>query len=157
MKRILAVIFLIVALAATTIVVVNYIDSARTNYWLHRAQVAGNPSQTAEYLMEYKGALYENNLVTNRYSTIFRYPASSIGQYIRVIDGLAERALALSTQDHNAESYQMGLINLETDVNDLFPIAFLVWGASGGFVLQYLIGLGFLGAGVVGFKGIIDS
>ena len=139
MRATMILVFLILLIVSTWVVVANNISSSRANSWMDRAKDAGNPAQVAEFLNEYKQTLNQMDRVEGKYYTIFKYPGTYMPTYIRAVDGLIERATALSKQASTDESYQMGLINLEKDLGDLEPVAFLVWGASGGFIWQILI------------------
>lgn len=126
---------IVVSLVFSGILVANIISYGRTDAWLTRAKDAGNPTQVSEFLGEYKTSLVEQDLVDGKYYTLWKYPATDMNTYIRIIDGLTERANALSRQSALDESYQMGLINLEKDLGDIDARAFSVWFASGGFVV----------------------
>ena len=132
---------------------VNAISSARIDSWLLRAKDAGNPAQVAEFLGNYKEALYKNNRVEGKYCTLFRYPGSYMPTYIRAIDGLIARAEALALQDPTDESYQMGLINLEKDLGDIEGTAFGVWVAHGGWIWFVLLGTSIIWLSAIGLIG----
>lgn len=107
-------------------IAVGSIDAGRVDSWLDRAQSAGSPEQVVEYLSSYKTELVDKRY-DDMYMSTFRYPASSVKIYIDVLDGLIDRAYILSTQDPRTDVYQMGLINLETDLNDLEPGASIAY------------------------------
>jgi len=132
---------LAVGLVLSVLLVVASIDNSRVDSWLHRAKDAGNPEQVAEFLGEYKDALYAKDRVDGQYYTIWKYPASDMETYVNIIDGLKQRAVALAEQTAVDESYQMGLINLEEDLDDIDARSFSVWFANGGYVLAIFCGL----------------
>lgn len=107
--------------------------SSRVDSWLARAQAAGNPAQAAEFLGEYKSSLHEAKM-DDKYACIFRYPGCYVPTYLRVVDGLIERASVLSSQSPNDTSYQMGLVNLEKDLKGLESVAWGVWFTEGGWI-----------------------
>lgn len=129
----------LITIIMAVVVISNFISSGRIDSWLGRAKDAGNPAQASEFLLEYKTALYEADRVLGKYYTIWKYPASDMETYIRVVDGLAERAEALAIQNPSDESYQMGLINLEKDLGDIDARALSVWEASGGFIFIIIL------------------
>ena len=129
----------LITLILSVTVVGNSISYGRTDAWLTRAKDAGNPAQVAEFLGEYEESLQDRDLIDGKYYSVFKYPATDMNTYVRVIDGLVARAIALSQQDASDESYQMGLINLEKDLGDIDARAFSVWHASGGFVIVILL------------------
>ena len=133
-KSIILLVFSILLVLSIVISIKAAIFSASIDSWMKRAQDAGNPAQVAEFLNEYKEALTQANLIEGRFYTIFDYPGTYMPIYIRAVNGLIERAKALTIQNPTEESYQMGLINLEKDLGDLAPTAWLVWGASGGWL-----------------------
>lgn len=130
---ILTIVTVIAAIVLTFVTVVNSISSSRIDSWLHRAKDAGNPAQVAEFLQNYKTSLDDAGRIGNRYYTLFKYPGTYMPVYIRAVDGLIERAQALSIQSPTDTSYQMGLVNLEKDLGDIEAVAYSVWFANGGF------------------------
>lgn len=150
-------IFIAVFWLISTIVTLSVkIESSNTDYWLYRAQAAGNPQQVSEYLTNYKDGLYSHNLVNDKYYSVFKYPATYMPTYINVIDGLIQRANDLSKQSPNETSFQMGLTNLETDLSDITAEAFEVWCSSFlGCVLSWCAMLGWLLAIVIAFIAMI--
>ena len=132
----------VVILLALLAVLVSYIIAYdRIDSWLERAKDAGKPAQVAEFLTAYKESLAEKDLIEGKYYSLWRYPATKMSIYIRVIDGLIERAESLSSQSPNDESYQMGLINLEKDLGDIDARAFSVWFSYGGWVVVLLVSI----------------
>lgn len=125
----------IIAIILTVLFTVQVISYGRTDAWLYRAKDAGNPAQVAEFLREYKVSLHERNLINGKYYSVWKYPATDMSTYSKIIDGLIDRASALSIQHPTEESYQMGLINLEKDLGDIDARAFSVWFAHGGWLL----------------------
>ena len=111
------------------------ISSARIDSWLVRAKDAGNPAQVAEFLGRYQADLQASGRIEGRYSSVFHYPGTYMPTYIRAIDGLVQRAEALTLQSSEATSYQMGLVNLEKDLGDIEAAAWGVWFASAGIWL----------------------
>ena len=131
-----------VTLLALLVVLINCsITYGRVDSWLERAKDAGKPAQVAEFLTAYKESLAEKDLVEGKYYTLWKYPATEMSIYIRVIDGLIERAQSLSSQSPTDESYQMGLINLEKDLGDIDARAFSVWFSYGGWVIVLLVSI----------------
>lgn len=130
---------LIVAVAITIIFQVwstkACIRNSSIDSWLVRAKDAGNPGQVSEFLKNYKETLYESDMVKGKYSSVFKYPGTYMPVYIRTVDGLVERANALSKQNPTDTSYQMGLVNLEKDLGDIELIAGSIWIASGGWMV----------------------
>lgn len=116
----------------------NNIQANRIDSWLIRAQQAGNSTQVSQYLTNYKIDLYENNKVNGQYTTLFKYSGSSMEIYIQTVDGMIERADSLSSQSANDSSYQIGLVNLKTDIQSISPAALLVWEASGGIIWEWI-------------------
>ena len=141
---------LAVALVLSVLSVVASIDNSRVDSWLDRARDAGNPEQVAEFLGEYKAALYAKNRVDGQYYTIWKYPASDMETYVSIIDGLTQRAEALAEQTAVMDSYQMGLINLEKDLDDIDARSFSAWFANGGYVLEIFHGLAWTALMVLG-------
>jgi len=131
--KILAIVLGLVIIVTGIIGISNQIDSARTDAWLVRAKDAGNPAQVAEFLVNYKSALYNIGRVEGKYVSLFKYPGDSMTIYIRTVDGLIQRAKDLSIQNPTETSYQMGLVNLEKDLGDIETASYAVWIASGGF------------------------
>ena len=129
----------IIAVVLSFIFIVTNISYGRTDSWLVRAKDAGNPAQVAEFLGNYTDSLISRDLINGRYYSIWKYPATDMVTYLRIIDGLILRAEMLSQQQPDKESYQMGLINLEKDLGDIDARAFSVWVASGGFWLIALV------------------
>ena len=130
--------FSVVLLTACIFVTaVNAIAARSIESWLYRAKDAGNPAQVAEFLTNYKQALYDSDRIERRYTSLFKYPGTYMPTYIRAIDGLIARAKDLSVQDATQTSYQMGLVNLEKDLGDIEPAAWSVWFASGGWIAAW--------------------
>ena len=115
------------------------ISYGRTDAWLTRAKDAGNPAQVAEFLSNYKASLEDRGLVAGKYYSVWKYPATDMPTYVRVIDGLSLRAKELAKQNYTDESYQMGLINLEKDLGDIDARAFSVWFAHGGYLIVFFV------------------
>ena len=130
----------IVFLISLFIVVSNNVSYGRTDSWLERAKDAGNPQQVAEFLTEYKTSLLDRDLVVGHYYIFWKYPATKMEIYLRVIDGLIDRANDLALQNPTDTSFQMGLTNLEKDLGDIEATAFSVWKAEGGiFIILILV------------------
>lgn len=149
--------FVVLMVISMSIVVVNVIESSKINSWLQRAKDAGNPAQTAEFLVNYKQALHDANRVENKYATLFKYLGTYMPIYIRAIDGLIVRAEALSIQDATQTSYQMGLVNLEKDLGDIEPTAWSVWFANGGWIGVWVWVISACGCIVTGFAWAMKS
>ncbi len=135
---------LALVILSTAVLIINGINCSRVDYWLHRAKDAGSPAQVAQCLSSYGQALETKDYIHGKYLTIFKYPGSSMEIYKVAIDGLITRAKALAIQDPTDTSYQMGLVNLEKDLGDIEPSAFTVWGASGGFLWRWILGIGLM-------------
>ena len=148
---------LVGAILGTVFLVFNTIESNHADKWLERAKDAGKPAQVAEYLTEYRVKLYELDRVDGKYYELFRYPSSQMEIFIDVIDGLIGRAEALAAQTAEDTSYQMGLVNLEEDLDDIEPRAFSAWFAMGGFVWGVACAGGFLLITIRGFKALLDE
>lgn len=129
---------------------VNCVSSDRTNSWLDRAKDAGNPSQVAEFLAEYKKALYTDGKVEGKYTSVFHYPGTYMPTYLRAVDGLIQRAKDLEKQNPTDTSYQMGLVNLEKDLGDIKGTAYSVWVADIGWLIWAIAVCGILGMLVFG-------
>ena len=129
---------LLIALVTTVLLTVAYFDNQGVDSWLYKAQAAGNPAQAAEFLGYYKAGLM-GRYSADQYYHIFRYPSTQFTIYYRVIDGLIVRASQLSKMDATETAYQMGLINLETDINDIGEKSYSGWGANEGWILMYIV------------------
>ncbi len=132
---------LVVALLASVSMIINNIKYRSIDSWLGRAKDAGNPQQVAEFLANYKEALYRAGLVEGCYYNIFRYPGTYMPTYIRAVDGLINRATDLTQQSSADTSYQMGLVNLEKDLGDLEAVSAEAWLASNPMGITTFIGL----------------
>lgn len=139
-----------IALILTGLLIVAQISNDRVDSWLIRAKDAGNPGQAAEYLGEYNDALYARNKIDGKYYTVFKYPATKMEIYVDVISGLKQRAADLSEQQATDESYQIGLINLEEDLDDIDARSWSVWFAGGGYIIGILCGLAWVSAVALG-------
>lgn len=144
-----------VAVVMTILLVIAQISNDRVDSWLTRAKDAGNPEQAAEFLGEYNDALYARNKVDGKYYTVFKYPATKMETYIDVIGGLEQRAADLAEQRATDESYQMGLINLEEDLDDINARSWSVWFAGGGYVLMILCIVTWISGLTLGFIKIL--
>ncbi|WP_392654677.1 hypothetical protein [Dehalococcoides sp. THU4] len=137
------IILIVVAILGTAFLVDGYIDAKKTDYWLIRAQAAGNPAQVSTYLGTYLSEINAKN-VDDKYTTLFKYEASSVRNYKDVILGIIERADILSTQDPRTDVYQMGLINLETDVNDVRECMIdVLWAKWSTIIVLIIITIGY--------------
>jgi hypothetical protein len=137
MKIAFGILFL-VAIVTTTICATAAINNAAVDRWLGKAQAAGNPAQTAEFLGYYKDGLMEK-YSPNQYYDVFRYPSTQFKVYYRVIDGLIARANDLSSMKSTDTAFQMGLLNIEKDINDIGQHSFDGWIAAGGFINNVLM------------------
>ena len=138
MKWIIFTVLLVTTLILTGVWIANAVSANMIDSWLSRAKDAGNPAQVSEFLSNYTQALYENDRVEGKYTSLFKYPGGKMTVYIRAIDGLKDRANALATQSPDETSYQMGLVNLEKDLGDIETAAYSVWFAGGGFWIMLL-------------------
>jgi len=129
---------IVVSLLLISIVFVNYVTYNRIDSWLERAKDAGNPQQAAEFITKYKSALIEFDLVDGKYYSFFKYPATKMDIYVKVLDALVDRANNLALQISTDTSFQMGLTNLEKDLGDIEARAFSVWLARGGIFILIL-------------------
>lgn len=100
-------------------IVQNWSVTRDTTAWLDRAQVASNPTDMREYLINCRDGMIEWDLDTGHDAIIFETPENDMELVMKALENSISRCYEVETMNTTSPEYQTALDDLRGQIREL--------------------------------------